>query len=254
MKTEFKLDFAIIGTQKGGTTSAMNLLGRFHPNVKIPRREMSFFNKDGEYEKGIDYYEKLYLENINLPNKKMDLVFGEKTPEYSCDMKALKRLKKHYSGCKLVLFLRNPITRAYSNYNMNKNKLGERINSFSDIIRYDYKTNPLGIVARGIYINQIKNILEIYDRNELIILISEKCKQNVVNEYNKIFRFIGVRELIETEFKYEKLKNKKWKNAGNYTDEINEDDYMFLKKLYNPFNEDLYNFLGYEIQEWETDK
>ena len=45
MKTEFKLDFAIIGTQKGGTTSAMNLLGRFHPNVKIPRREMSFLIK-----------------------------------------------------------------------------------------------------------------------------------------------------------------------------------------------------------------
>ena len=98
---------------------------------------------------------------------------------------------------------------------MNKNKLGERINSFSDIIRYDYKTNPLGIVSRGIYINQIKNILEIYDRNDLVILISEKCKQNIVNEYNKIFRFIGVRELNETEFKYEKLKNKKWKNTGN---------------------------------------
>ena len=101
-------------------------------------------------------------------------------------------------------------------------------------------------------VNQIKNILEIYDRTDLIILISEKCKQSIVQEYNKIFRFIGLRELKETEFKYDRLKNKKWKNTGNYTSEISEDDYMFLKKLYSPFNEDLYNFLGYEIQDWET--
>lgn len=253
MKTEFKLDFSIIGTQKGGTTSAMNLLGRFHPDVKIPRREMSFFNKDNEYEKGIVHYSNLYIENINLPDKRTDYVFGEKNPEYSCDIKALKRLKEHYPECKLIFFLRNPITRAFSNYNMNKNKLGERINSFSDIIRYDYRTNPLSIVSRGIYINQIRKILEIYDRNNLMILISEKCKQNVVTEYNKIFRFIGVRELDESEFKYEKLKNKKWKNLGDYTSDISKDDFMFLKKLYSPFNEDLYNFLGYEIQEWSMD-
>ena len=45
----------IAGVKKGGTRALLSFLGK-HPLVQSGGREMHFFDKDSNYEKGIEYY------------------------------------------------------------------------------------------------------------------------------------------------------------------------------------------------------
>ena len=55
-------DFFIIGSAKSGTTTLYRYLCR-HPNIFMSTpKEMSFFSKDKEYERGVEWYASLFAD------------------------------------------------------------------------------------------------------------------------------------------------------------------------------------------------
>ena len=60
------------------------------------------------------FNKQIYNRKCFIRNKKHR---GEKTPMYCFMRKSIDRIKKAYPNIKLLLFLRNPISRAYSQYN-----------------------------------------------------------------------------------------------------------------------------------------
>ncbi|KAL3908949.1 MAG: hypothetical protein SGARI_002832 [Bacillariaceae sp.] len=122
----------VIGVQKGGSTATLTFLGR-HPHLQIPRRELQFmsFQMDTNMPsdaQGIDqqYWQQEYY-NWTLTylrdagkKKKIDSPYVvEKTPNYVLlSDRVPQRVLCLCPWAKLILVLRNPIDRAYSQYNM----------------------------------------------------------------------------------------------------------------------------------------
>ena len=72
----------------------------------------------------------------------------------------------------------------------------------------DIKSNGYWGLQRGFYIDQIEYILSKFDRKNVLILISEKVLKNPLQEYNKIFNFLGVSSLDTRTFKFHDNINK----------------------------------------------
>ena len=233
----FKVDFIIPGTMKGGTSSANKNL-KLHPDVHLAPKECHFFND--KFEQGLEKYKEL----LDIPENFKGIV-GEKSPRYCVDNTALERIKQTFPNIKIIFFIREPVSRLASHFNMARRKKRTQCKSiivFSQQNDPDLKT-PLN---RGFYIEQIDKMVSIFGRENMLISISERCKQNPYDEYNKIFTFLGVRELKKDEFPIQKNVN-----TREYIISVSEQEKEYLNEICKPYNEKLYDFLGYEIDEWE---
>jgi hypothetical protein len=234
----FKVDFIIPGTMKGGTTSAL-VNFNLHPDIHFAPRECHFFND--KFEQGLEKYKEL----LNIP-KNFKGIVGEKSPRYCIDEIALNRIKQTFPNIKIIFFIREPVSRLASQFNMGKQTKkikGKNIIKFSEHPPVDAFFSP---VKRGFYIEQIDKMVSLFGRENVYISISERCKQNPYDEYNKIFTFLGVRELKKDEFPIYTTVHKR-----KYIISVSEKEKEYLHELYKPYNEKLFDFLGYEIDEWK---
>lgn len=241
-----KPNYLLIGVQKAGTTSAINTFNS-HPDIFMHDLELHFFDDDRKYKKGIETYETEFV-----TTKKF---IGEKTPKY-CFRQSIDRIYNHYPNIKLILILRNPVQRAYSQWNMYQTSTKHVLKNvkFRDCIINELNkktTEPYyehDVLTRGYYINIIEYILTKFKKEQLYIGIAERIIQNYFDEYNKIFEFIGARKLTESEMNVNLDIHKR-----SYVEKINIMDKELLETIYQPYNEKLYDFLGYKIDEWNND-
>jgi hypothetical protein len=238
-------DYIVLGVQKGGTTSLIYHFNQ-HPDNFTCKEELHFFDEHARYEKGIESYEKNFVSD-----KK---VRGEKTPAYSYLPYAIDRIHKHYPGVKLILILREPISRAYSQHNM-FHRENARYN-FMPMCNADKFVVPEKIhegqgpryyLYRSSYIRQIEYILTKFPREQLYVAISEEVLADPLVEYNKMFSFLGLRGLAYNEFSF---KGDIFK--GKYKDRMQEKDYRVLHTFFKPLNARLYEFLGRRVEAWEN--
>ena len=237
-----KPNFLCIGVQKAGTTSLISYFNQ-HPDIFMYPEEIHFF--DIEYHKGIKYYESKFKSN--------KLLIGEKTPIYCYNKNCIDRIYKHYPKIKLILILREPIQRAYSQWNMcqyRDNSYPLKNVAFIDIINNDLSNNnknnfkETDILQRGYYDIQIEYILKKFSRKNLYIGISEEIKQNKELEYSKIFKFLGVSNIKNFNIDLDK-------NINNYKFKLSKKDKQYLYRIYKPHIENLYLKLGRRIKSWE---
>ena len=129
-------DFLIIGTQRGGTTSLYHYL-QAHPCLQATTtKEVHFF--DRKYHKGLMWYrghfptvwEKACAQQV----QKQAFVTGEASPSYLFHPHVYKRVAQALPQVKLIVLLRNPVDRAYSQY-YHSIELGHESRSFEEAIR-----------------------------------------------------------------------------------------------------------------------
>lgn len=209
------VDFIIMGTQKSGTTSAQINLAK-HPDICLYKDEIHYF--DLFLSKGLNWYKSHFDYN-----KK---VVGEKTPELMYLDSTYPYIQYLNPSIKIILFLRDPIDRAFSAWKMMKNDYEEK-RSFEECIE-DELTNRIGenrnfntasfhYLQRGLYYAQIKKILEWFPIQNVLVLFFENIINNATTEYNKIYRFLNLREY-----------------SGTYTKErVSQDTLKIDPKLYN---------------------
>jgi len=235
---DLKVDFIIPGTQKGGTSSA-NINLNLHPDVHLAPNECHFFND--EFEQSLEKYKEL----LKIP-KNFKGIVGEKSPRYCMDNTALKRIKKTFPNIKIIFFIREPVSRLVSQFNM---EIQRKRTQCKNIIEFsqqnDIDLNLQTPLERGYYIDQIDKMVSFFGRENLFVPISERCKQNSFVEYNKIFTFLEVGELKKDEFPIKKNVHKR-----KYIISVSEKEKEYLHELYKPYNEKLFDFLGYKIEEW----
>lgn len=235
---DFKVNFIIPGTQKGGTSSAQFNFN-LHQDIHLATNECQFFND--KFEQGLEKYKEL----LDIP-KNFKGIVGEKSPRYCMDEIALKRIKQTFPNIKIIFFIREPVSRLASQFNM---EIQRKRTQCKNIIEFSEQTDPdLNLqtpMERGYYIEQIDKMVSLVGRENVFISISERCKQNPYTKYNKIFTFLGVRELKKDEFPIKKNVHKR-----KYTTSVSKKEKDFIRDLYKPYNEKLFNFLGYEIEEW----
>ena len=125
-----KVDFLIVGAQKSGT-SALDEYLRGHSEIQMAKRkEAHFFDVENNFVSRVDYskYHALFEDDCGRTRK------GEATPIYMYWYEAPKRIWEYNPNMKLMAVLRNPIDRAFSHWNMERDKNTDNL-PFSEAIR-----------------------------------------------------------------------------------------------------------------------
>ncbi len=119
-----RIDFLVAGNQKCGTNALHDLLTQ-HPALRMSAdKEMHFF--DGpSFEETEECYGDYHRRGWGIDEHGMDdrLLYGESTPNYvvakpSGVPRFLPRIFTYNPNIKLIVLFRDPVSRAYSQWNM----------------------------------------------------------------------------------------------------------------------------------------
>ncbi len=179
--------FLGIGATKSGTSSLRYYLKQ-HKDIYIPDgdKEPGFFCYGGD-NNSIHYRVKTERQYARLfDGVKDEKAYGEITPHYLRSPYAPQNIKQHIPGAKLIVSIRNPIERAFSIYLMNlRNKNHNRGVPFNEALIGDQWT-------RSFYFDYIKNFFDIFNREQIKIILFEDIVADPVRTSQSIFSFLGV--------------------------------------------------------------
>jgi hypothetical protein len=238
-------DFIIIGVQKGGTTSLFYYLSQ-HPSIALPKtKEIHYY--DLNYEKGLKWYK------AHFPFKK-SMITGEASPYYIFHPLVPERIYKDNPKAKLIVMLRNPMTRAYSQYHMERKKGHDKIPSFEDAIHAEserigeetvkleqgltqksWNHQTYSYLSRGKYAKQLKEWFKYFSKDQFLFIKSEDFFENPVSVLDEVCAFLDV-----PRFKPYDLTPI---NTAHY-DTLNSNTQKYLERYYKDDNTELCTMIG----------
>jgi len=176
-------NFIGIGAAKCGTTWMHNLLQQ-HPEIYMPtkRKEIDFFNMDSNYTKGLDWYESFFPDDFIADRY---IAIGEFTPRYLNKLDAPQRIAQISSIQKLIVMLRNPVERAYSQY------CHTIRNGYSKSFE-DYLEERPYVIDHGKYAEKLEPFLEVFSPDQFCYFVFEESINNVEATQQKIAEFLDV--------------------------------------------------------------
>ncbi len=174
--------FLGIGAPRAGTTWLNTLLAS-HPDVYTPtlRDEINFF--DQYYERGLSWYETLFPQREHTERYQ---AIGEISPQYvECD-ECPERIFKTLPESKLIVILRHPVNRAYSQFGFYVQRRNYR-GSFENFLA----ARPRAL-ERGFYSRYLKRYLRYFDRTRILALIFEDAVLDVFRTKTTLADFLGI--------------------------------------------------------------
>jgi len=230
------VDVIICGVQKASTTSALINMKK-HPDISAHGEELHFIDiywtkSDKYFKEKHDYSKEIILA------KNPDLLYLTNTHWMIQNVNPFM---------KLIIILRNPIDRAYSSWQMIKNNNWTNLTfeeAIEDELKYRIGENRTFYTAvyhylqRGLYYEQIVNLLKWFPRQNIKILIMEHmtCMEET---YNELFEFINLKKI--------KLNCTK-ERVNKYDSKIDKKLYNNLKKFFIEDTKKLEDFLGYKTK------
>ncbi|XP_075384518.1 heparan sulfate glucosamine 3-O-sulfotransferase 4 [Tenrec ecaudatus] len=252
----------IIGVKKGGTRALLEAI-RVHPDVRAVGIEPHFF--DRHYEKGLEWYRNV------MPKTVDGQITMEKTPSYFVTNEAPKRIHSMAKDIKLIVVVRNPVTRAISDYTQTLSKKPE-IPTFEVLA---FKNRTLGLIDAswsairiGIYALHLENWLQYFPLSQILFVSGERLIVDPAGEMAKVQDFLGLKRVVtDKHFYFNKTKGfpclKKpedssaprclGKSKGRTHPRIDPDVIHRLRKFYKPFNMMFYQMTGQDFQ-WEQEE
>ena len=237
-------NFLVIGVKKGGTTSIYNYLIQ-HPQI-LPgiKKEIDFWSF--YFHRGLDWYRAHFP---SIPESEKYLT-GEASPSYFDAPDVPARLFHFFPRIKLIVLLRNPVDRTISNYyhevrsqaesmsieeviNSRLEKLNKISSSF--ITEKDYWNYQGDYIASSIYLDWLKKWLNIFPREQLLILPSEKFYSQPKTIMKQVFNFLDLPDYQIQD--YPKF------NAGSYAS-ISKSLRQKLNDYFQSHNQRLEEYLG----------
>ncbi|XP_067912942.1 heparan sulfate glucosamine 3-O-sulfotransferase 2-like [Heterodontus francisci] len=249
----------IVGVKKGGTRAVLEFI-RVHPDVRALGTEPHFF--DRHYEKGLEWYRSL------MPKTLDGQITMEKTPSYFVTREAPKRIFSMAKDTKLIVVVRNPVTRAISDYTQTLSKKPE-IPTFEVLA---FKNRTLGLIDAswsairiGIYALHLENWLQFFPLSQIHFVSGERLIIDPAGEMGKVQDFLGLKRIVtDKHFYFNKTKGfpclKKpessstprclGKSKGRTHVQIDPDVIEQLKEFYRPYNIKFYQMVGHDFR-WD---
>jgi Sulfotransferase domain len=190
-----RLDFLVVGAQKSGTT-ALNYYLKRHPYIALPiKKELHFFDNDELFAGGNVSYEPLH--EMFRPARHGSIA-GENTPIYLYWRPALPRIRNYNPAMKFVVILRNPIERAFSQWNMQRTR-GIEPCDFLDAVAAEPRRiaesapkqlRRFSYVDRGRYGEQLERAFRLFPRNRFLVIKYEEFRARQRETVEEVFRFL----------------------------------------------------------------
>ncbi len=220
-------NFIISGFPKCGTTSLHYYLAE-HPEIFMPKqKELHFFtNKILSRQiagKGDKLALKTHIRNFKeyskfFSSEKNFKSVGETSPSYINYPELFNEIKNTLSNPKIIVLVRDPIKRAYSNY-LHLVREGREQLSFSEALAQEDKRKKQHFSDfwyykfNSSYYEKLVKAKEIFP--EVLILTQEELMNNPEETVKKTYRFLEVNsEFTPT------LLNKKYNPGGTYSNNI----------------------------------
>ncbi|MEY2543498.1 MAG: hypothetical protein QOE81_959 [Verrucomicrobiota bacterium] len=244
-----QVNFIVAGVQKAGTTAIHDFLAQ-HPHVALLRDQaLHFFDRKEHFsasETGPVEPDYRILHGNFDPGWRWR-VAGEVTADYLYYPGALERIAHYNPRMKLIISLRNPVGRAFSQWNMRRAKDQELL-EFLDALKRDQEIGiwqrPRGnaYLARSLYAPQLEQVFELFPREQVLVLKYEDLRANPFPVLDRIFDFIGVRSLS-------RLKNKK-RNVGSYSRKITPEERVYAAAIFDEDINKVEALLGWNCSDW----
>jgi hypothetical protein len=176
-----KIDFIIIGAAKSATTWLQAQL-QSDPAVYMPDPELHYFSR--EYGRGEDWYLSQFSE------EGAGKIVGEKSNSYLYVPEAAARLHRHLPHVKLIVQLRNPVERAYSDYCMlfRRGEVGGDIGNYLD----PSLGENLRFLVAGNFASHLQSYIELYGREALLTLFFEGVAGDPETQMSRIRAHLGL--------------------------------------------------------------
>ena len=251
-------DFIIIGSMKCGTTSLYYDICE-HPCVSAAAYdEIGFF--DSNFHLGLNWYRSMFPTKGQIDDvrrKEGVAITGEDTPFYFWNPIAAKRIQKILPNIKLIIILRNPIDRAYSEY---QDLVSRESNSpsFETFIENEINTRKKGIIIteenfeifnqndsyllKGIYVDQLKIWTKLFPKEQIITLSTESLNSEPTASMESVFQYLNLPDY--------KIKNTQHQKQKKYTP-MDSQTRKLLIEFFKPHNERLFKFIGKKF-DWEN--
>jgi len=242
------VDFIVAGAQKSGTT-ALDLYLRKHPELCLPweKKELHFFDRDRYFvAQPVDYTP---YHGFFRPQPRHRLL-GEATPDYLYWPSAPERMARYNPAMKLILLLRNPVTRAFSQWNMARHK-GRDPLPFLDALNAEEEragsmppelAKRLAYVRRGLYAQQLKQVWRYFPRGQTIAFKTEELLASPAMVLARIVDFLGIAPFPAIAGRTV--------HAYGYERAMTEEERQYLIAIFEPEIRELERLLGWDCSAW----
>lgn len=180
-----KVNFIGIGGQKCASTWVYDILDG-HPEVSLSRdKEVDFFSN--YWDRGYEWY----ASHFDVPKSAAVSVIGEVSPSYLSDADAPERVAKYNRDMRIIVTVRNPVDRAYSNH---KHNIRQGF-VLSDDLRFEtaVENNPT-YIEHGLYGECIGRWRAHFPVEQIQIVFFEDILQRPGEVAREIFRFLAIDE------------------------------------------------------------
>jgi hypothetical protein len=249
----------IIGAAKAGTTSLYAWLSD-HPFVSpATTKEVHYF--DYNHFRGVDWY------RARFPHERARAEFagehgrpfltGEASPSYISHFWAPQRLARLLPDAKLLVALRNPVDRAYSQFQMSRREQEEELESFDAAVEAEeerlrgeiaralsdsrYSSWPIGCwsyLLRGRYAEQLERWLALFPRRQFHFVTLEELASSPQPALDRVHDFLGL-----PPHRYDSLPRL---HSARY-DSMPADVRARLSEYFRAHNERLYELVGMDF-------
>lgn len=246
----------IIGVKKGGTRALLEFL-RLHPDIRAVGAEPHFFDRN--YEKGLEWYRDL------MPKTSEGQLTMEKTPSYFVTKEVPGRIHAMSKDTKLIVVVRDPVTRAISDYTQTRSKKPD-IPSFESLTFKNITANLIdtswSAVQIGMYARHLERWLQFFPLDQLLFVSGERLIVDPAGEMARVQHFLGLRRVVtHKHFHFNPTKgfpclkrpesNSKphclGKTKGRTHPNIDLDVIQRLRDFYRPFNKKFYRMTGHDF-------
>ena len=266
--------FLILGGSRSGNTSLFAYLTE-HPNI-MPGSLKAFFFFQYFTNNKTSFY------RSQFPIKRKNLITCDSTSSYFVHPLIPARVHKLLPSAKLIVILRNPVERAYSEFHYTVALGLELTENFEDVIKSELKRIEIGNkkpelkientnynhfafshLRDGLYVQHLERWLKFFPNEQLLVLHTKDLSTNFDNTLAKTFEFLNLPKYqIENRIEKNKIdkirplagheqnvyknidsKTRTLFNVQNYP-EMKPETKKFLQDFFRPHNEKLFKMIG----------
>jgi Sulfotransferase family len=175
-------DYVGIGAQRCGTSWWYDSVRRNPGIQRSPLgKEVHYFDR---YWRG-DEPEDVAAEYASLFPRRPGNIVGEWTPRYMADHWAIRLLRKAAPEARLLVMLRDPVSRyrsAIARLERKAEERGQRV----------LLPQVNDAIWRGFYYEQLRHVLDLFPREQVLVLQYERCVSDPKTEMERTCRFLGM--------------------------------------------------------------
>lgn len=174
-------NFLYVGTSKAGSTWLFNALA-VHPDVYLGSSKGLYYF-DEHFDRGETWYRDQFA------GQGEQHAVGEISHSYLSSGQAPERIAAFDPGMRLLVCLREPVDRAFSDY-LDLVKNGQHAGSFETALERFPR-----LVQRGRYATHLHRYLDHFPPERLHVSLFDDLRANAQNYADEVFEFLGVEQL-----------------------------------------------------------